>query len=60
MGVVVFSLFTAIMKGPPAYGLLYPLGAAVGSFIFLRSWVRGRNVEWKGRKYTLRDIAEIP
>ena len=60
LGVVVFSLFTAVMKGPPAYGLLYPLGAAVGSFIFLRSWVRGRNVEWKGRKYTLRDIAEIP
>jgi chlorobactene glucosyltransferase len=57
---VIFGLFTHGMKGPAIYGLLYPLGALTGSFIFLRSWIRGRNVEWKGRRYTLREISEIP
>ncbi len=36
---------------PPWYGLLYPVGAAVVVYIFTRSWVRGRRVEWKGREY---------
>lgn len=48
-----FALFTRQMGGPWAYGLLYPLGAAVGAYIFLRSWRGGRKVEWKGRRYTL-------
>jgi len=33
------------------YGLLYPLGAAVAVAIFVRAWVRGRTVVWKGRTY---------
>jgi len=33
------------------YGLLYPLASAVTAFIFLRSWIRGSRVEWKGRTY---------
>lgn len=40
---------------PAAYALLYPLGAAVGVWIYLRSWTRGRSIEWKGRSYTVPD-----
>ena len=60
LSVILWVLITARMGAPPAYGLLYPLGAAVGMWIFLRSWARGRNVEWKGRKYLLRDLSEVP
>jgi len=58
--VVVWVLFTRWMGAPAAYGLLYPVGAAVGSFIFLRSWVRGTRVEWKGRSYELPPASERP
>ncbi|HSW30666.1 MAG TPA: glycosyltransferase family 2 protein [Longimicrobiales bacterium] len=60
LSALLWVLFTARMGAPPAYGLLYPLGAAVGMWIFLRSWVQGRSVEWKGRKYLLRDLSEVP
>lgn len=53
-----FALFTSKMGAPAAYGLLYPLGAAVGTYIFLRSWIRGRNVEWKGRRYRVRPLSD--
>lgn len=46
-----FGYFTRRMGAPAWYGLLYPLGAAVTTYIFLRAWTRGRNVEWKGRSY---------
>jgi chlorobactene glucosyltransferase len=37
---------------PPAYGLGYPLGAAVTLYIAMRSTWRGaRRVEWRGRTY---------
>lgn len=38
---------------PPLFGLLYPLGAVVEAYIFTRSFVRGRRVEWKGRTYVV-------
>jgi chlorobactene glucosyltransferase len=50
---VFWAVFTARMGAPFAYGLLYPLGAAVGMYIFLRAWRRGRRVEWKGRTYVV-------
>ncbi len=41
------------MRVPPAYGLLYPLGASVLLYIVLRSTWRGaRRVEWRGRTYS--------
>jgi chlorobactene glucosyltransferase len=52
--------FTHEMGAPAVYGLLYPLGAAVGTYIFLRSWLRGSRVEWKGRRYDLPSAAERP
>lgn len=42
------------------YAPLYPLAAAVFSWIYLRSWTRGRNVEWKGRRYEVRSVSERP
>lgn len=36
----------------PRYGLLYPVAAAIGVFIVVRSWLRGAGrIEWKGRRY---------
>jgi hypothetical protein len=58
LSAVLWSWFTHRMGAPAAYGLLYPLGAAVGSYIFLRAWVRGRTVEWKGRRYRLPPVGE--
>jgi chlorobactene glucosyltransferase len=46
------------MGAPARFALLYPLGAAVGTYIFVRSWRGGRDVEWKGRRYRVRDVAE--
>jgi chlorobactene glucosyltransferase len=56
MAVVVSSaiFWTAVcarMGSPAWFGLIYPLGAAVGAWIILRSWLRGTRVEWKGREY---------
>ncbi len=35
----------------PFYGLAFPLGAAVACLVVIRSWRRGRRIEWKGRWY---------
>jgi len=42
---------SAIMRGNPLYGALYPLGSVVSAYIFVRSWRRGSRVHWKGREY---------
>jgi chlorobactene glucosyltransferase len=57
ISVLIWSIFVHGMGVPAAYGLLYPLGAAVGAYIFARSWIRGRHIEWKGRRYTLPPLA---
>jgi chlorobactene glucosyltransferase len=53
LSVVIWSVFIREMDLPLGWALLYPVGAAVGAYIFARSWARGRRVEWKGRRYTL-------
>ncbi len=58
VSLLVWTYFTRQMGAPVAYGFLYPLGAMVGGYIFARSWVRGRRVEWKGRHYELPRPAE--
>jgi len=55
LSLLLWVLVTARMGAPAAYGLLYPVGSAVGLYIFLRAWARGRRVEWKGRTYRLQD-----
>ena len=42
------------------YAPLYPLAAGVFSWIYLRSWARGRDVEWKGRRYEVPSVSERP
>jgi len=59
VSVILWARFTHTMGGPAGYGFLYPLGAMVGAYIFLRSWRRGRNVEWKGRWYTVQAPSEM-
>lgn len=55
---LLWTYFTRRMGAPALYGLLYPLGAAIGTYIFARSWMGGRNVRWKGRSYRLRPVSE--
>lgn len=55
-GVVAISALTWVLVGwrmgaPPAYGLLYPLGALATGHIFVRAWRQGGRVRWKGREY---------
>ena len=49
--VLVWSLAAWRLRAPLWTGLFYPLAAGVVSYIFLRSWIRGGHVEWKGRQY---------
>lgn len=51
MSALFWSAVSARMGVNAIYGLLYPLGAAVGTWIYLRAWIRGGKVEWKGRTY---------
>ncbi len=60
LSVVIWTIFGRFMKVPAGYGLLYPLGASIGTYIFVRSWVKGRHVEWKGRRYTLPPMSSRP
>ncbi len=39
------------MRVPPAFALLYPLGALVAAALFARSALAGPDVKWKGRRY---------
>jgi len=44
--------FISWRLGAPFWtGAFYPLAAGVVNYIFLRSWIRGGHVEWKGREY---------
>lgn len=58
--VVQFGWFARRLGAPAWYGLLYPLGAGVTSFILARSWLRGPRVRWKGREYRVPTASERP
>ena len=49
--VLVWSLASWRLRAPVWTSLFYPLAAVVANYIFLRSWIRGGQVEWKGREY---------
>jgi chlorobactene glucosyltransferase len=52
LSVIFWGLVSYGMKIPPAYGLLYPVGAIMALYITARStWRGGRRVEWRGRVY---------
>jgi len=58
LSVVLWALFMGRMGAPWWYAPLYPLGASVGMLIFVKSWIGGRSVVWKGRRYELPSLAE--
>ena len=49
--VLMWTLASWHLKAPLWTGLFYPLAAGMVNYIFLRSWIRGGHVEWKGREY---------
>jgi chlorobactene glucosyltransferase len=52
LSVLFWMLIAHGMEIPPAYGLGYPVGAAMALYIVARStWRGGRRVEWRGRVY---------
>jgi len=51
LSVLAWSLVGWRLGAPLWTGAFYPLAAGVVNFIFLRSWIRGGHVEWKGRQY---------
>jgi len=58
LSVVLWAWFSRRMGTSAWYGFLYPLGAGVSAWIFLRSWRRGRRVVWKGREYVMPPVSE--
>lgn len=52
-GVLFWGLAAGFMGASPLYGLAYPLGSVVSAYIFVRSWVRGGRIRWKGREYEM-------
>ena len=44
-------IYVRVFRQPPWYALTLPLGAMIVLFIIARATVRGRGVEWKGRRY---------
>ena len=48
---LIWSLAGWRLRAPFWTALFYPLAAGVVTYIFLRSWIRGGHVEWKGREY---------
>ena len=51
LSVITWSLVGWRLGAPFWTGAFYPLAAGVVNYIFLRSWIRGGHVEWKGREY---------
>jgi chlorobactene glucosyltransferase len=51
LNTLVWARASAMMKGNPLFGLIYPLGSVVSLFIFVKSWWRGGAIVWKGRTY---------
>ncbi len=49
--VLMWSLVGWRLRAPVWTGMFYALAAAVVNYIFLRSWIRGGHIEWKGREY---------
>ena len=51
LSVITWSLVNWRLGAPFWTGAFYPLAAGMVNYIFLRSWIRGGHVEWKGREY---------
>ena len=54
-----WAMISFIVGTSPLFGLLYPVGGGLGAYIFLRSWMRGSRIEWKGREYRMSLVGEV-
>lgn len=59
LSVLIWMRVSAMMKGNALYGFLYPLGAVIGEYIFLKSWRRGTHIVWKGRSYEMPQVDRV-
>jgi hypothetical protein len=50
---IFWAMISLIVGTSPVYGMLYPLGAALSAYIFVKSWTRGSEIEWKRRTYRI-------
>jgi chlorobactene glucosyltransferase len=57
-GVFFWGLVSWFMGASPLYGLAFPLGSVMLTYIFFLSWVRGRSIRWKGREYEVSQETE--
>jgi hypothetical protein len=48
---VIWGVVYAAERAPLWYALLYPLGSVMLVGIMMRSAVRGKRIEWRGRVY---------
>ena len=56
LSVIFWATVSTSLRIPLWYGLLYPLGVLVVSYMMLRSTLRGRRrIEWRGRSYSVED-----
>lgn len=53
LGAVFWLTVHALLRTSLVHSLFFPLGAAVSSYILVRSGSRGHRVEWRGRWYEL-------
>lgn len=51
VSLVTWLAIYAMIRAPIWYALFYPVGAAFVAFIMIRSALRGRRIEWRGRTY---------
>jgi Ni/Fe-hydrogenase subunit HybB-like protein len=53
LSLVIWGSASTLMRSNPLFGFLYPLGASVGIYIFVKSWLKGTRIRWKGRDYEM-------
>ena len=53
LSVFIWSSASIRMYSNPLFGLLYPLGALLGLYIFVKSWWKGTRIRWKDRDYLM-------
>ncbi len=57
--VLVWGGANVVMRGNPLLGLLYPLGVGMAGYIMGKSWLRGSDIQWKGRSYRMSREARL-
>lgn len=59
LGVIFWTMIMLFMKVPALFSITFPFGAAAAAALFVRSALRGSNVEWKGRHYDVAAVSDL-